>query len=147
MNDLLDDRTQIKEAVESVHRYRDHAMWDKITDYFVDKPFIDDTQLTSDAPGIKNIKEFISGWKNELRNYYYATRHRVKSMSVKQTGSKQAEVIAPMMGQYFVNDHGQRYVLNVEGTYHYDLVKKSGKWKIGSLKYILARQELKPIGL
>jgi hypothetical protein len=147
MNDTVDDRELIKNAVESVHRYRDHAMWDKINDYFVEQPFIDDTQLTSDAAGVRNIRELISGWRHELRSYFYATRHRVKSMTVRITGGKQAKVVSPMMGQYFVNDHGQRYVLNVEGTYHYDLVKKSGRWKIGSLKYILARQELKPIGL
>ena len=148
MNEQIqDDKTLIKEAVASVHRYRDHAMWDRINDYFVEKPFIDDVQLTSDAPGIRNIKDLVSGWRHELRTYFYATRHRIKSVTVRLLNSKEAKVVSPMMGQYFVNDHGQRYVLNVEGTYHYDLVKKSGRWKIGSLKYILSHQELKPIGL
>jgi SnoaL-like domain len=147
MNEYQDDKTLITEAVESIHRYRDHAMWDKITDYFVEKPYINDTELTKEAPGIRNIKVLIGNWRNELRSYFYATRHRIQSMTIRQKNSKEAEVISPIMGQYFVNDRGQRYVLNVEGTYTYEMVKKSGKWKVGSFKFMLKNQELKAIGL
>lgn len=147
MNETTTDTEQIIDTLESVHRYRDHAMWDKITDYFVVDPFIDDIELTKEQPGIRNIKELISSWKNELRSYFYATRHRVKSMTVKLINSKQATAVTPVMGQYFLSDKGQRYVLNVEGTYTYEMVKKSGKWKIGKLSFSLGKQELKPIGL
>ena len=143
----LSDKQMIVEAVESVHRYRDHAMWEKITDYFVEKPFIDDTELTKEAAGERNVRSLISNWRNELRNYFYATRHRIQSIAVKQKNAKEAEVVSPVMGQYFVNDRGHRYVLNVEGTYSYGMVKKSGRWQIGKLSFTLSKQELKPIGL
>jgi hypothetical protein len=147
MNDVeLTDKQLIEETVESVHRYRDHAMWDKISDYFVERPYIDDIELTKEKPGIKHIREFIGSWKNELRNYFYATRHRVQSMSVMFLGNKQATVESEVKGQYFINDKGVRYVLNVDGTYEYNLVKKSGRWKIGELKFNLKKQELKEIG-
>lgn len=147
MNEYQDDKTLITEAVESVHRYRDHAMWDKLTDYFIETPYVNDTELTKEAPGLRNIKVLIANWRNELRSYFYATRHRIQSMTIKQKNSKEAEVISPVMGQYFVNDRGNRYVLNVEGTYTYEMIKKSGKWKIGSFKFMLRKQELKAIGL
>ena len=147
MNEHIDDKTLIQEAVENVHRYRDHAMWDKLTDYFVETPYVDDAQLTKEAPGLRNIRTLVANWRNELRNYFYATRHKIQSMTIKQKSSKEAEVVSPVMGQYFVNDRGQRYVLNIEGTYTYELVKKSGRWKIGKLSFSLRRQELKPIGL
>jgi hypothetical protein len=147
MNDALTDEDQIKETVENVHRYRDHAMWDKITDYFIDKPYIDDTELTSEAAGQKSIKELIANWRNELRSYFYATRHRVQSMSVSLDGKKHARATSPIKTQFFLSDKGLRYVLDVEGTYHYDLVKKSGRWKIGELTFRLKNQTLKQIGL
>lgn len=148
MNDVeLTDAQQIEEAVESVHRYRDHAMWDKLTDYFVENPYIDDIELTRELPGIRHIKDLIGNWKNELRNYFYATRHKVKSMQVSILGSREARVDSAVKGQYFINDRGVRYVLDVDGTYEYSLVKKSGKWKIGSLRFILKKQNLKQIGL
>jgi hypothetical protein len=147
MNDVeLSDKQQIEDAVESVHRYRDHAMWDKLSDYFVERPYINDIELTKEKPGIKHIKELIGSWRNELRNYFYATRHRVQSMSVSILGNKQATVESEVKGQYFINDKGVRYVLNVDGTYEYNLVKKSGRWKIGELKFNLLKQELKEIG-
>jgi len=147
MNDTTTDTEQIIDTVESVHRYRDHAMWDKLTDYFVDKPFIDDLELTKEQPGIRSIKELVSSWRHELRSYFYATRHRVKSMTVQLSNSKEASATGPVMGQYFLSDKGQRYVLTVDGTYHYQLVKKSGKWKIGQLTFKLKSQSLKLIGL
>ncbi len=147
LEEIRNDRQDIKDALESVHRYRDHAMWDKISDYFVDKPYVDDIELTQEAPGIKSIKELISNWRHELRSYFYATRHRIQSMRVKMLGAKEASASSVVKGQYFINDRGVRYVLNVDGTYEYSLVKKAGKWKIGTLKFILKRQELKEIGL
>lgn len=147
MNETVTDTEQIIDTLESIHRYRDHAMWDKLTDYFVDKPFIDDAELTKEQPGIRSIKELISNWKLELRTYFYATRHRVKSMSVKLINNKEATATSPVMGQYFLNDKGQRYVLTINGTYSYELVKKSGRWKIGQLTFKLGNQSLKPIGL
>lgn len=148
MNDVeLTDKQQILETVESVHRYRDHAMWDKISDYFVERPYIDDIELTKEKPGIKHIKDLIGNWRNELRNYFYATRHKVQTMRIRLVGTKEASVASEVKGQYFINDRGVRYVLNVDGTYEYNLVKKSGRWKIGGLKFVLRNQELKEIGL
>ena len=144
---VINDKDQIKEAVESVHRYRDHAMWDKIEDYFVEKPFINDSELTKEQPGIRHIKELVSSWRRELRSYFYATRHKITSMSIKLNGNKEATAISPIMGQYFLNDRGQRYVLTVDGTYNYQLVKKSGKWKIGKVEFKLKNQSLKQIGV
>lgn len=146
MNDTMTDKEQIREAVESVHRYRDHAMWDKIGDYFVEKPFVNDAELTKEAPGVRHVRELVSGWRRELRNYFYATRHRIKSLNVKLQNNKEATVVSPVMGQYFLNDHGQRYVLTVDGTYRYQLVKRSGKWKIDELTFKLKNQSLKTIG-
>ena len=147
MNAPMNDKEQIKETLENVHRYRDHAMWEKIGDYFVEKPYIDDTELTKEQPGKRHIRELISGWKRELRSYFYATRHRIQSMTIRIKGSKEAEADSPIMGQYFLNDRGQRYVLTIDGTYHYRLVKKSGKWKIGEVEFKLKNQSLKQIGL
>lgn len=146
MNDTVTDKEQIIEAVESVHRYRDHAMWDKIEGYFVDKPYIDDQQLTKELPGIKKTSEIINNWRRELRNYFYATRHFIKALRVNTTTPKEAEVTSSVLGQYFITDKGTRYVLNVDGTYHYKLVKRSGRWKIGKITFSLKKQELKPIG-
>lgn len=138
---------EIKETLESVHRYRDHAMWDKISDYFIEKPYVDDLELTKEAPGIRHIKVLVANWKHELRSYFYATRHRISSMKVKVIGSKNASASSEVSGQYFINDSGVRYVLNVDGTYEYSLVKKAGKWKIGELTFKLKNQSLKQIGM
>lgn len=143
----INDRKEIKEALESVHRYRDHAMWEKISDYFVDKPYVDDTELTREAPGVRSIKELVANWRHELRSYFYATRHKIQSMKVKMLGSKHASASSDVKGQYFINDRGLRYVLNVDGTYVYDMVKKSGRWKIGELSFRLKNQTLHQIGI
>ncbi len=140
------DTAQIKDTIESLHRYRDHAMWDKIEDHFTSAPFIDDAALTNDSPGIKKVSDIISGWKSELRSYFYATRHRIRSTKVSLKNSREATAVAPVMGQYFITDRGERYVLTVDGTYHYNLVKRAGKWKIGELKFTLKNQTFKPIG-
>lgn len=144
MNSL--DTTQIKDTIESLHRYRDHAMWDKLEDHFISAPFVDDNALTSDQPGIRKTGDIISGWRNELRSYFYATRHRIQSTKVSLKSAKEATAIAPVMGQYFITDRGERYVLTVDGTYYYNFVKRAGKWKIGELKFTLKNQSLKPIG-
>jgi hypothetical protein len=136
----------IKDTIESVHRYRDHAMWEKIEDQFTQAPFVDDKALTSDQPGVKKAVDIISGWKGELRNYFYATRHRIRSTRVSLKNAKEASAVSPILGQYFITDRGERYVLSIEGTYNYDLVKRAGKWKIGSLSFKLKNQSLRPIG-
>lgn len=146
MNEVISDKEQIVDAVESIHRYRDHAMWDKIHDYFVEKPFVDDAELTKEQPGIRHIKELISNWKRELRSYFYATRHRILGLRVMIKNSKEAEAASSVTGKYFLNDQGQRYVLTVDGTYHYQLVKRSGRWKIGQLTFKLKNQSLKALG-
>jgi SnoaL-like domain len=146
-SEITTDKDDIKDVVEKVHRYRDHAMWDKIEDYFVVSPYVDDSEMTSDAAGFKKATELVSNWRAELRNYFYATRHKIDSMRISQQNSKEATAQSSVMGQYFINDRGTRYVLNVDGVYQYDLVKRAGKWKIGGLKFKLKDQILKPIGL
>ena len=68
-------------------------------------------------------------------------------MTVKILGTKQASASSEVSGQYFINDRGVRYVLNIDGTYEYNLVKKAGKWKIGEFSFKLKKQSLKQIGV
>jgi hypothetical protein len=145
--EIITDKDQIKEVVEKVHRYRDHAMWERMEDFFTPTPYVDDSDITKEKPGLRKAGEIVANWRAELRNYFYATRHKIDSMRVKVTSSKAATAESSVMGQYFINDRGTRYVLNVDGTYSYDLVKKGGKWRIGKISFKLREQHLKPIGM
>jgi len=141
----MTDKEQIKDTVESVHRYRDHAMWERVEDFFVANPYVDDSEITKELPGIRSVKDLVASWRRELKSYFYATRHKIQSMRIFLNGSKEAQVSTPVLGQYFLTDRGERFVLTINGIYRYDLVKKGDKWKIKRTEFKLKDQSLKSL--
>jgi hypothetical protein len=142
----MTDKELIKETITSVNQFRDFGMWERLEGYFIDVPYVDDEDLTKEMPGLKSVKHLINTWRKELKTYFYATRHSVKSLRIKQTNKKEANVVTETDGQYFITDKGDRYVLTVRGTYSYKLVKRAGIWKIGQIRFSLKEQNLRPIG-
>lgn len=142
----MNDKALITEAITDLNRLRDFGMWEKMEGLFIDRPFVDDEALTKEQASHRTVKQLISSWRRELKNYFYATRHTVKKMTVGIMSRKEAEVTAETAGQYFISDKGERYVLTVLGTYTYKMVKKSGIWKIGEISFKLTEQFIRPVG-
>lgn len=144
---LESDKELIKSAINEVNQYRDLGMWGKLEEYFVDTPYVDDSAITKERPGLRHIKQLINSWRRELTTYFYATRHIVDRLKVKLTNRHEAIATTETTGKYFIAEGGRRYVLTVVCTYTYKLIKKAGAWKIGQVKVELKNQSLKPVGL
>lgn len=147
MNDKpLNDKEQIKEIVNSVAQLQDMKQWERLEDYFVKKPFVDNKSLSGELPSIIPKKRLIDGWRREIGSYFYATRHFVRRLAVRMVNSRRAKVSTSVEHLHYVADRGERYVWTVKGTIDYILVKTSGGgWKISQMIFKMTDQAVRPL--
>src|SRR3954469_4778127 len=147
MDEKLNDKEVIKEIVTSVAQLQDMKQWERLEDYFVKKPFIDNKALSGEMPAMIPKKRLIDSWRREIGSYFYATRHFIRRLAVRMVSSRRAKVSTSVEHLHYVADRGDRYVWTVKGTIDYILVKTStGSWKISQMIFKLTDQAVRPIG-
>ncbi|MGH7157315.1 MAG: nuclear transport factor 2 family protein [Candidatus Saccharimonadales bacterium] len=147
MIDGLNDKEQIKEIVTIVAQLQDLKQWERLENYFVKKPFIDNKALSGETPAVIPKKRLIDGWRKEIGSYFYATRHFIRRLAVRMVSSRRAKVSTSVEHVHYVADRGDRYVWTVRGTIDYILVKTStGSWKISQMIFRLQDQAVRPLG-
>ena len=147
MEEHISDNEAIKEIVTSVSQLQDMKQWERLEDYFVKKPFIDNKALSGEMPAVIPKKRLIDGWRREIGSYFYATRHFIKWLAVRMVSSRRAKVSTSVEHLHYVADRGDRYVWTVRGSIDYILVKTStGSWKISQMIFRLQDQAVRPIG-
>jgi hypothetical protein len=147
MEDKVNDKELIKEIVTRVAQLQDMKQWERLEEYFVKKPFIDNKSLSGETPAIIPKKRLIDSWRREIGSYFYATRHFIKRLAVRMVSSRRAKVSTSVEHLHYVADRGDRYVWTVRGTIDYILVKTStGSWKISQMIFRLQDQAVRPIG-
>ena len=57
----LSDKEQIKEIVNSVAQLQDMKQWERLEDYFVKKPFVDNKSISGEMPAVIPKKRWIDG--------------------------------------------------------------------------------------
>src|SRR5579862_1953781 len=148
MNDKPSDKELIKEIVTSVSQLQDLKQWERLEEYFVKKPFVDNKALSGETPAVIPKKRLIDSWRREIGSYFYATRHFIRRLVVRMVSSRRAKVRTSVEHVHYVADRGDRYVWRVRGTIDYILVKtSSGSWKISQMIFRLQDQAVRPIGL
>jgi hypothetical protein len=147
MDEKLSDKELIKEIVTSVSQLQDLKQWERLEDYFVKKPFIDNKALSGEMPAMIPKKRLIDSWRREIGSYFYATRHFIRRLVVRMVSSRRARVSTSVEHLHYVADRGDRYVWTVKGTIDYILVKTStGSWKISQMIFRMTDQAVRPIG-
>ena len=147
MTEGLNDKEVIKEIVTSVAQLQDLKQWERLENYFVKKPFIDNKALSGETPAVIPKKRLIDGWRREIGSYFYATRHFIRRLAVRMVSSRRAKVRTSVEHVHYVADRGDRYVWTVRGTIDYILVKTStGSWKISQMIFRLQDQAVRPLG-
>jgi hypothetical protein len=147
MQDKLNDKELIREIVTQVAQLQDMKQWERLEEYFVKKPFIDNKALSGEMPAIIPKKRLIDSWRREIGSYFYATRHFIRRLVVRMVSSRRAKVSTSVEHLHYVADRGDRYVWTVRGTIDYILVKTStGSWKISQMIFRLQDQAVRPIG-
>lgn len=145
--DTKNDKEQIKDVVASVAQLQDMKQWERLENYFVKKPFVDNKALSGEMPAVISKKRLIDGWRREIGSYFYATRHFIRRLVVRMVSSRRAKVSTSVEHLHYVADRGDRYVWTVRGTIDYILVKTStGSWKISQMIFRLQDQAVRPIG-
>lgn len=148
MEEKINDKELIREIVTQVAQLQDMKQWERLEDYFVKKPFIDNKALSGEMPAIIPKKRLIDSWRREIGSYFYATRHFIRRLVVRMVSSRRAKVSTSVEHLHYVADRGDRYVWTVRGTIDYILVKTStGSWKISQMIFRLQDQAVRPIGL
>lgn len=143
----MDDKEQIRDVVESVSQLQDMKQWERLEGYFVEKPFIDNKELSGEAPAIMSKKRLIDSWRRELSAYFYSTRHFIRRLGIRMQNSRRARVTTAVEHVHYVADKGERYAWTVKGTVDYILVKTStGSWKISQMIYKVSDQAVRPVG-
>lgn len=143
----MNDKDQIKEVVTSVAQLQDMKQWERLEDFFVKKPFVDNKSLSGEMPAIIPKKRLIDSWRREIGSYFYATRHFIRRLAVRMLNSRRARVTTNVEHVHYVADRGDRYVWTVRGSIDYILVKTSaGTWKISQMIFKLQDQAVRPIG-
>jgi hypothetical protein len=146
MNELS-DKDLIKEIVTRVSQLQDMKQWERLEEYFVKKPYIDNKALSGETPAVIPKKRLIDSWRREIGSYFYATRHFIRRLVVRMVSSRRAKVSTSVEHLHYVADRGDRYVWTVRGTIDYILVKTStGSWKISQMIFHLQDQAVRPIG-
>jgi hypothetical protein len=122
MDDKISDKEIIREIVTSVSQLQDMKQWERLEEYFVKKPFIDNKALSGETPA-------------------------VIPKVVRMVSSRRAKVSTSVEHLHYVADRGDRYVWTVKGTIDYILVKTStGSWKISQMIFKMTDQAVRPIG-
>lgn len=143
----MTDKEQIKEIVTSVSELQDMKQWEKLENYFVKKPFVDNKALSGEMPAVIPKKRLIDGWRREIGSYFYATRHFIRRLAVRMLNSRRAKVTTSVEHVHYVADRGDRYVWTVRGSIDYILVKTTtGSWKISQMIFRLQDQAVRPLG-
>jgi hypothetical protein len=143
----MTDKEQIKDIVSNVALMQDMKQWERLEDYFVKNPFVDNKALSGEMPAVIPKKRLIDGWRREIGSYFYATRHFIKRQAVRMVSSRRAKVTTSVEHMHYVADRGDRYVWAVRGTIDYILIKTTnGTWKISQMIFKLQDQAVRPIG-
>jgi hypothetical protein len=143
----MSDKDQIREIVKSVSMLQDMKQWERLEDYFVTKPFVDNKAISGEMPAVISKKRLIDSWRREIGSYFYATRHFIRKLVVRMVNSKRAKVSTSVEHVHYVADRGDRYVWTVRGSIDYMLVKTAnGTWKISQMIFRLQDQAVRPLG-
>lgn len=143
----MTDKEQIEDVVNSVAQLQDMKQWERLENYFVKKPFVDNKSISGEMPAMIPKKRLIDGWRREIGSYFYATRHFVRQLGVRMVNSRRAKVTTNVEHVHYVADRGDRYVWTVRGSIDYILVKtSSGSWKISQMIFKLQDQAVRPLG-
>jgi hypothetical protein len=142
----MTDKEQIKEIITSVAQLQDMKQWERLENYFVKKPFVDNKAISGEMPAMISKKRLIENWRKEIGSYFYATRHFIRRLAVRLLNSRRAKVTTAVEHVHYVADHGDRYAWTVRGTIEYMLVKTTnGTWKISQMIFRLQDQAVRPI--
>lgn len=143
----MTDKEQIKEIVTSVALLQDMKQWERLENYFVKRPFVDNKALSGEVPALIAKKRLIESWRKEIGSYFYATRHFIRRLAVRMLNSHRAKVTTAVEHVHYVADRGERYAWTVRGTIDYILVKtKNGNWKISQMIFRMQDQAVRPLG-
>lgn len=144
----MTDKQLIREVVTSVSQLQDLKQWERLENYFVRKPFIDNKSLSGETPSVIPKKRLINSWRREIGTYFYSTRHFIKRLGVRMLNSRRAKVSTTVEHVHYVADRGDRYAWTVKGTIDYILVKTAnGSWKISQMIFRLKDQAVRPIAI
>ena len=142
----MTDKEQIKDVVNSVARLQDLKQWERLEDYFVKKPFVDNKSISGEEAAIISKKRLIDGWRQEIGSYFYSTRHFIRRLGVRMLNSRRAKVTTSVEHVHYVADRGERYAWTVRGTIDYILIKSAnGTWKISQMIFKMSDQAVRPI--
>ncbi len=142
----MTDKEQIKDVVNSVSMLQDMKQWERLEDYFVKKPFVDNKSISGEMPAIISKKRLIDGWRKEIGSYFYSTRHFIRRLAIRMLNSRRAKVTTSVEHVHYVADRGERYAWTVRGTIDYILVKSTnGTWKISQMIFKMSDQAVRPI--
>ena len=143
----MTDKEQIKDIVTSVAMLQDMKQWERLENYFVKKPFVDNKALNGETPAVIPKKRLIDSWRKEIGSYFYATRHFIRRLAVRMLNSRRAKVTTNVEHVHYVADRGDRYVWTVRGSIDYILIKTTnGTWKISQMIFRLQDQAVRPLG-
>lgn len=142
----MTDKEQIRDIVTSVAMLQDMKQWERLENYFVKNPFIDNKALSGETPAVITKQRLIEGWRREIGSYFYATRHFIRRLGVRMVSSRRAKVTTSVENIHYVADRGERYAWTVKGTVEYILVKTTnGTWKISQMIFRLQDQAVRPL--
>lgn len=143
----MTDKEQIEDIVNHVAMLQDMKQWEKLENYFVKKPYVDNKALSGEMPAMVPKKRLIDSWRKEIGSYFYATRHFIRKLGVRMLNSRRAKVTTAVENVHYVADRGDRYVWTVRGTVDYILIKTAnGTWKISQIIFKLQDQAVRPLG-
>ncbi|HLA49247.1 MAG TPA: nuclear transport factor 2 family protein [Candidatus Saccharimonadales bacterium] len=142
----MTDKEQIKDVVNSVAMLQDLKQWERLENYFVKKPFVDNKSISGETPSTISKKRLIDNWRKEIGSYFYSTRHFIRRLGVRMLNSRRAKVTTNVEHIHYVADRGERYAWTVRGTIDYILVKTAnGSWKISQMIFKMSDQAVRPI--
>ena len=142
----MSDKDMIKQVVTEVAQLQDMKQWERLENYFVKKPFVDNKAINGEMPAVISKKRLIESWRKEIGSYFYATRHFIRRLGVRMLNSRRAKVTTAVEHVHYVADRGERYAWTVRGSIDYILIKTTnGSWKISQMIFRLQDQAVRPI--
>ncbi len=119
------DRTGIIDTCTRMAWYADRREWSRLAEVFADEVTLDYTSLNGGDPVTLTPAQIIGGWEEAL-GAYAATHHLLGNHLVTQDGDN-AVCTATFQATHRKPDDT---LWTLGGTYHFDLVRRAGGWRI-----------------
>jgi uncharacterized protein len=135
----MSEKELVVNTINGMFMAADKRDWPACQNYFVEKPFIDYSSLSTIPGAFVPAVDLVNGWKKLFVQFKF-TQHLITNFDVQVNGDEATALFYGHALHHLPHAKGGD-MWEVYGTYDVSFLKTSGSWKISSFKFNLKYQK------